>query len=343
MQRILPLVGLKDNDMKKLNKRMKIISKYLAKNALLVILATIFFASCQNKDEFIPDPVSGEVADFYIEVQDNPTVVNFSATEDFVYVSPHLVSIHIPANSIVGSNNMTPAGDVQLSFEGIDNKGQRIVHENGTMNENQMLTAPSTIFFSFTQDDTPLAIRPGSLITVRVNQDVTDSDMVLYESNEINQISTWASSSQSMTPESWSFFWDGKNYDGQGYELLLTNTGWYTIAKPIISTGAELVSDICVELPVELYDERNSNVYMILDDYDTVVPMHHNTEKMLFCATLDNLPSGTAVTFISVSSLGDGNFHFGTTHASIRVEDNKVALFPEPKTKNQILDLLGMF
>jgi len=206
----------------------------------LMLLGIIFtFAACQDKDEFTPDPITGDVEDFYEDAQ------GAFATE---------------------------------TFEGFD-----------------------------------------------------------YDINE-----DWSLSSQTMSLETWSFFWDGKDWDGSGYELYVSETGWYNVSK-LIDPAMSASEQICIQLPVELFDGNNSDVFLILDDYDTVIPLEMDSGKMLFCASFSNMPEGTEATIVSISSLGETNYYYGTSHAIISVDTEQITIVPESKTKEQILDLLGMF
>ena len=157
---------------------------------------------------------------------------------------------------------------------------------------------------------------------VRIRDDAPSTDYQLYDGfSEDNK--SWNMSNQSMSPESWSFFWDGKDWIDSGYELYIQETGWFSVAQ-IIDTVMASEDQICSELPLELYDGSNSDVFLILNDYDTVVSMEMDTEKMLFCATLSNIPQESEVTIVSISSLGELNYHFGMSNAIIRVGDGDI-------------------
>ena len=135
---------------------------------------------------------------------------------------------------------------------------------------------------------------------------------------------------------------DGKDWIDSGYEFYITGSGWYNIALEL-DPGVSFNQPICVSLPRELFDGTNSDVFLILDDYDTVIPLEMNSEKMLFCASFSNLPQDSDATIVSISSLGEGNYHFGTSHAIINMDNSELVVVPEPQTKEQILDFLGMF
>jgi len=80
-----------------------------------------------------------------------------------------------------------------------------------------------------------------------------------------------------------------------------------------------------------------------LNDYDTVVPMEIDSEKMLFCADFLNMPQESEISVVSLSSIGEQDYHFGMSNATISIDTGSIAVFPQSQTKEQILDLLGMF
>ena len=310
--------------------------------SLMFIGILIGFTSCEEKDEFIPDPISGDVNEFYADAQNVFGGNSFNAAEEHIYITNTNTSVHIPANSLVYADGSEVTGEVTVTLEDVLNKGELVVHDLHTMSSGKLLSSEGVLYVSFTQNGEKLSIKPGSLITIRLTAPDAEVDAQLYEGLVMSTDSDWALSSQSLALESWSFFWDGKDWIDSGYELYITETGWFNVALEL-NTPMAFTESICVSLPTELYDGSNSDVFLILDDYDTVVPLEMDSEKMLFCATFSNIPQGSEATIVSISSLGEANYHFGTSRAIINMDNGEIVVFPEPQTKEQILDLLGMF
>lgn len=307
---------------------------------LLMLLGVIMvFASCQEKDEFTPDPISGDVNDFYADAQGAFGTETFDVTSDYVYITNNNTSIHIPANTLVNPDGTAATGLATLVFEDVLNKGELVIHNLSTMSGDQILSSEGALFFSFTQNGAELTIKPGSLITVRITDTEAEPNTQLYDGFEMNN--DWDVSDETMSLASWSFFWDGKDWIDSGYELYVSQSGWYSVAQVLDPLMSE-TEQICANLPVELYDGTNTDVFLIVDDYDSVIPMEMNSE-MLFCATFANMPDESEVTIVSISSLGELNYHFGMRHATISIDAEDVTIVPASQTKEQILDLLGMF
>lgn len=309
----------------------------------LMLLGIIFtFAACQDKDEFTPDPITGDVEDFYEDAQGAFATETFDVTTDYVYITNNNTSIHIPANSLTNSDGSVATGMATITFEDVLNKGELVIHNLPTMSDGELLSSEGAFFFSFTQDENELSIAPGTLLTVRITDPQAEAGVQLYGGFDYDINEDWSLSSQTMSLETWSFFWDGKDWDGSGYELYVSETGWYNVSK-LIDPAMSASEQICIQLPVELFDGNNSDVFLILDDYDTVIPLEMDSGKMLFCASFSNMPEGTEATIVSISSLGETNYYYGTSHAIISVDTEQITIVPESKTKEQILDLLGMF
>ena len=310
--------------------------------SLMLLGIVVVFAACQDKDEFTPDPISGDVNDFYTDAQGSYGSEVFDASEDYVYITNNNTSIHVPANSLINADASDIEGPVTLTFEDVLNKGELIVHNVPTMSSDKLLAMEGAIFVSFSQDGKQLSIKPGSLVTIRLRDSNADVEVQMYDGFDQGVSSDWNISDQAMSLESWSFFWNGKDWMDSGYELYITNTGWYSVAKEI-NPAVSYQEQICTELPIELFDGSNSDVFLILNDYDTVVPMEMDSEKMLFCATFLNIPEGAEATIVSISSIGENNYHFGMSHATISEGTGEILVFPQTQTKEQILDLLGIF
>jgi len=187
-----------------------------------------------------------------------------------------------------------------------------------------------------------LSVKPESLVTIRVPEPNASVDAILYDDGGEPIVFDWQVSGDTMSLKSWDFYWDGKDWIDSGYEFYITGSGWYNIALEL-NPDVSFNQPICVSLPRELFDGINSDVFLILDEYDTVVPLEMNSEKMLFCASFSNLPQDSDATIVSISSLGEGNYHFGMSHAIINLYNSELVVVPEPQTKEQILDFLGMF
>ena len=315
--------------------------KIYLKNLMLIGII-LGFVSCQDKDEFIPDPITGDVSDFYSDAQGTYGGDSFNTSEDHIYITNANTSVHIPANSLIHADGSLVTGTVSVTLEDVLNKGELVVHNVPMMFSEKLLSSEGALFVSFSQNNEELSINPGSLVTIRLTDPNANVDAQLYDGLVMTSNSEWKISQQAMSMESWSFFWDNKEWIDSGYEFLITESGWYSVALEL-NSASSFTEPICVSLPRELYDGNNSDVFLILDDYDTVVPLEMNSEKMLFCATFSNIPLDSEATIVSVSSLGEGNYHFGTSRATINMDNGELLVFPASQTKEQILDLLGMF
>lgn len=310
---------------------------------LMLIGIVICFSSCQDKDEFTPDPVIGDVNQFYADVQGTYEWESFDATTNHIFISDRNTSVHIPANSLVYADGSDVVGEIEVGLQDYLSMGELIVHNVAPMvSSDKMLSSEGALFVSFIQGNEELSVKPGSLVTIRVTDPNASADALLYDDGGEPIAFDWQISGQTMSLESWNFNWNGKDWIDSGYEFYITESGWYNVALEL-DPDVSFNQPICVSLPTELFDGTNSDVFLILDDYDTVVPLEMNSEKMLFCGSFSNLPQDSDATIVSISSLGEGNYHFGTSHAIINMDNAELGVVPAPQTKEQILDLLGMF
>ena len=310
---------------------------------LMLVGIVICFSSCQDKDEFTPDPISGDVNEFYADVQGSHEWDSFDAATDHIFITDNNTSVHIPANSLVYDDGSDVVGEISVSLQDYLNMGELIVHNvSAMMSSDRMLSSEGVLFVSFAQGNEVLSVKPESLVTIRVPEPNASVDAILYDDGGEPIVFDWQVSGDTMSLKSWDFYWDGKDWIDSGYEFYITGSGWYNIALEL-NPDVSFNQPICVSLPRELFDGINSDVFLILDEYDTVVPLEMNSEKMLFCASFSNLPQDSDATIVSISSLGEGNYHFGMSHAIINMDNSELVVVPEPQTKEQILDFLGMF
>lgn len=312
-------------------------------NYLFLIVLMISISSCEDKDEFTPDPISGDINDFYADVEGSYEWSSFMASSDHIFITDQRTSVHIPANSLIYEDGSDVVGEVTVGLQDYLNIGELIAHRlPAVVSPNNVKSSEGTVYVTFQQEEQILSVKPGSLVTIRISDANATPNAVLFDGWDSIFNDDWKLSEQTMSLESWSFSWEGSEWEGSGYELYITDAGWYSVGVEL-SPSLSYQSPICASLPVELYDESNTDVFLVLDQYDAVIPLEMNSEKMLFCATLSNVPQGSEATIVSISSLGDGNYHYGTSNAIISIDQGDILVFPKSQTKEQILDLLGMF
>ena len=173
---------------------------------LMLVGIVICFSSCQDKDEFTPDPISGDVNEFYADVQGSHEWDSFDAATDHIFITDSNTSVHIPANSLVYDDGSDVVGEISVSLQDYLNMGELIVHNvTAMMSSDRILSSEGVLFVSFAQGNEVLSVKPASLVTIRVPEPNASVDAILYDDGGEPIVFDWQVSGQTMSLESWDF------------------------------------------------------------------------------------------------------------------------------------------
>ncbi|MDQ3015951.1 MAG: hypothetical protein M3R25_04410, partial [Bacteroidota bacterium] len=127
---------------------------------------------------------------------------------------------------------------------------------------------------------------------------------------------------------------------GFGYECFSDSTDWINV-DVFFEIPEDQRTDVCVELPEE-YTNTNTQVFMVFNDYKSIVMLEGNADLELFCEHYGSTPKGFNVTFVVISELGEDTYLFDaktTTVGQNHVETLKPVMTPFIEIKNYLLSL----
>ncbi len=318
----------------------------------LPFAAIIFFLSgCyQDEIEFIPSGTNADIQNFFSAIQTLEDNVLFNVNDGTVIVTDDNSLLHIGPKIFVDANgNLVENSDVRFEYLLIKDKGVLIMYNKPTISDGRLLESGGVFHFeAWNADGTErYYLAPGASIQVQSTSDNPIEGMQLFYGEELSDGEyNW----DFIEPESpdWAvpinewIFGDSTNMfiDGFGYDFLIDSLTWIN-CDIFNDISDDLKTMACVELP-EQYTNQNTVVFAVFTDINSVVALQGDPNLKMFCEPYSQMPIGYDVTFVSISALGNDEYYFGMKNAVLE-ENHQEIIFPESKTLQEILDILGMF
>lgn len=311
------------------------------------LMCLVVCAGCSDKDIFIPHPIVGSSEVFFHEAASEDNSETFDAAEDYVHFTKSNTSVHIPANSLVYADGNVVTGSVQIESKEVRSVGKMIMNRWYTNKANDLNAVESYIDINISQDGQNVYIAEQNPLIVRVRDTSPLDDYQLF-SNEAwvgyaNVENPWIQSDAgNLEAKPWSFYWNGKDWNFEGYEFTIAKAGKYMIAGKVAPQNNEDQQyQLCADLPSELYDGSNTAAFATFDTFGIVADMRYDSEKMLFCTPIYQNMNGKTFSIVTISNRNTETFYFGTAHAVLKAKNKNIAIVPESKSREQILDALS--
>jgi hypothetical protein len=118
----------------------------------------------------------------------------------------------------------------------------------------------------------------------------------------------------------------------EGIQYAVEYTGWHALAKE-----ADLTPEVvlCAELP-EGYSQRNTAVYAIMSNYNSVVKLGSWSKNGEVCNPAFLLPLDQAADVVSISAFTGGRYFFAMNQVILDQQDFHTYLRPTRKSLNAI-------
>ncbi|HUR31479.1 MAG TPA: hypothetical protein VMZ69_08590 [Saprospiraceae bacterium] len=318
----------------------------------LIGIVMVFMSCGKDIDLFIPRSNQGEVGDlsrlmsrlnqdisgnisYVIQVPCNGNKI--------IQVDKDLVLI-IPADFVDLTQFPCTDGSFDVHVTVCDTKSEILIAGIPTLSEGKLLESRIEIKLQITDGYTNVHLAPGKQISIKVKDPDPRDRMELFYGNDDN--SAWLQVDND--PNAWDNVANGEwvlqdstgLISGFGYECLSDSLDWVNI-DVFFEIPEDQRTDVCVELPVE-FTNKNTAVFMILDDYNSIIRMRGNADVMKFCEPYGSAPIGFNVTFVVISEMGDDSYQFATKSTTIgahHVEVLSPLKTPYEEIKNFILQL----
>lgn len=235
-------------------------------------------------------------------------------------------------------------GSFDIHITACDTKGEIMVAGIPTLSEGKLLESRIEVNLQIYSGSTLVKLAHGKQISIKVSDPDPRERMELFYGNDDN--TEWLQADND--PNAWDnvqnaewFFQDSQNViAGFGYSCFSDSTDWINV-DVFFEIPQEQRTDVCVELPDE-FTNKNTAVFMVFDDYKSIVSLYGNADAEKFCEPYASTPLGFKVTFIVISEMGDDLYLFAKKSTSItshHVEYITPVKTPYEEIKNYILEL----
>ena len=312
---------------------------------LFFVLITLAFFSCkkENSNEFIPDPtnpyndttwvqtipVAAAVNELFQILTPPSQTKSFDAATGASLDFGNAVIITFSANSPA----TTTSGNVDVSIDHINSKGDVIRFGKSTTSGDQLLVSGGAFWINVAQNGSSLQMANDKTVRIKFPALERDEAMkVFYGDTSVNSREgfTWVQSEDSVML---------KKNGGTGadtsyfYEMISRKFNWVNCDRFYNSSSDR--TKISVILPVN-FTNKNTAVFLVSTKEFLVARFRADYEHRLFY--LENVPVSETFKIVTVSKIGN-DLYLGTKDTTI-IRDIIADVSPEKKTVQDIMDYL---
>jgi hypothetical protein len=289
----------------------------------------IIMMSCgKDIDQFIPRSIqapSGDISRLMTRLQtdiagDVETHISCPCSGDIAFRAADDLLLVIPPDFVDLTLYPCTNGSFDITVTTCATKGDILISGIPTISDGSLLESRIEFDLDITDDGTPVKLAHGKQIRVLVDDpDPRDRMELFYGDGEQwiqadDDINSW----DNVMNSEWVITQDSQDIiTGFGYECFSDSLDWINV-DVFTTTPADLKTSVCIELPEE-FTNKNTTVFMVFDDYKSVLKMHGDAETMQFCEPYGATPVGYNVTFVVLSEMGDDCYLFATQSSRIEM------------------------
>jgi hypothetical protein len=292
-----------------------------------VIGVMVVMMSCgKDIDQFIPrasQDSGGNISRLISRLQsdiagDVITTVSCPCSGDKYFRIDKDVVLVIPPDFVDLSVYPCTNGYFNIDVTTCDTKGEMLISGLPTVSEGKLLESRVELNILIRDGENSVHLAHNKQIRILVNDpDPRDRMELFYGENQ-----EWIQADSN--PDTWDnvanseWFLQGQGQDpitGFGYECFSDSLDWINV-DVFFNVPEEQRTPVCVNLPEE-FTNKNTAVFMVFDDYKSILAMHGDSATMQFCEPYGATPNGFRVTFVVLSEMGDDCYLFATKKSVI--------------------------
>ena len=309
-------------------------------NISFFVLSTILFCSCQkNIDIFVPDPgqtagpdtswTNNIVAGMPVSSLQNSLMVETFKKDIEVgihkdsSVTANGLTCYFPAGNYLSSGNVVVTGKISSEVLLLRKKGDMIRMNKPTVSNNRLLVSNAAVFVRL-KDTQNIALAPGTLLDLKINDAGTIANNIAFFSGEDLQ--------------NGGFNWSVNNDPTNNFIAssisplqITTNKLRWTSAAYFFDTMNISRNILTLSLPSN-YTNANTIVYVVFKDLRSVVALTADVASKKF--TSIKLPDGKAITVVAISHQAN-DYYLGTMAITTGTSTN-ISLVP---TKSSLVNI----
>lgn len=282
--------------------------------------------SCgKDIDQFIPRSIqepSGDISRLMDRLQtdiagDVTTYISCPCSGDTAIFAGNDLLLVIPRDFVDLNEYPCTNGYFDMTITICDSKGDILISGIPTISESKLLESRIEFDLDVRDGDTPVKLAHGKQIRVLVQDpDPRERMELFYGAGEEwvqadGNPNTW----DNVMASEWVITQDSQDIIGFGYECFSDSLDWINV-DVFTTTPSDELTAVCIELPEE-FTNKNTTVFMVFDDYRSVLTMRGDAETMQFCEPYGATPVGYRVTFVVLSEMGDDCYMFATQSSTI--------------------------
>jgi hypothetical protein len=292
----------------------RVMGKYLFGIGMLIIMM-----SCgKDIDQFIPrtSQTNGDVSRLLSRLQtdiagDVFTTISCPCSGDTVFTVDKDLVLVIPPDFVDLSMHPCTSGRFDINVTVCDTKGEILVYGIPTVSEGKLLESRVELNIQIMDGENRVELAHGKPIRILVNDPDPRERMELFYGGNQEWIqadrnpNTWDNVA---TSEWWFMDSSQQIISGFGYECFSDSLDWINV-DVFFEVPKDQRTSVCVDLPDE-FTNTNTMVFMVFDDYRSLLAMYGEAETMQFCEPYGSAPIGFKVTFVVLAEMGDGSYQF---------------------------------
>ena len=317
------------------------------KKISLILSVLLTLVSCRkDKDIFrVEEEITigsstwtGQISNFYSEVSDTKEVFSFDAAFAATFKTARQTEFHFNPFAFATEAGVIVDGDINIDVFQLPRKGDLILQDISTVIDDQLMDMMATYHVTVKKGNLPLRLAPGQNLQFTFPQEASFFDPeveVIYGTPTQNGLFLSRPDDpdnlQEVSPSE--VFDETEQVWKLAYAAESTQLGWFGCGRRVAYPSG--TTSLCVNLP-EGFNDINSAVYIVFDNYWSVVKLSGSLNEQQFCA--DQVPVGASVKIVSISERESGNFYLDfKDFLPVEGLENVVNLYPEATPINEIM------
>jgi len=299
----------------------------MSKYFYLVGVIVMMMSCGKDIDQFIPNEkqdVAGDISRLTSRLKEDISAgisysVSVPCTGNIAITVDKDVVLVIPPDFVDLAQYPCTTGFFDVNVLVCDTKGEILAAGIPTISENKFLESRIEMKLEIKNGSTSCRLAHGKQIRILVNDPDPRDRMELFYGQESDWLQADGDSAKwdNVANRDWWVQMDStqQGISGFGYECFSDSIDWVNI-DVFFEIPVEQRTPVCVSLPEE-FTNTNTAVFMVLDDYKSIVYLTGDAAQHLFCEHYGSTPIGFNVTFVVISERGEGNYYFAEQKATI--------------------------
>ncbi len=312
------------------------------RNFIILFLLLLLFSCGKDIDTFRPLANIEQLNSLFEELQDPAEVKHYANNASAITLNFDNVSVRVLPNSFVFEDGTPCFDSVSIALKTMTSSRQLFYEQLNTEINNELFHVNEAYHLAFTSDGQEVYLSDDTNVKLYIPQlkENTLSTTLYYTPNkrEIN----WSDLTSTKAMISGDYVVqdiEGVNWTGFGYEITITNSGWYAViddSRPIQSKDEV---SFCINKESE-FDFTNALVYLIPQTGKGCKVIPYNTFVDQFCDTwvVNREEEDYRVLLLSIED--DETYHIYSTQINLS-EDVTIEASGEYVDRETILGLLS--